>query len=102
LAIATDQQVQTYVNERLRVRAEQIRSLVIAMQDDKASIDDIYAATTQPNPTWTDNRTDGPPHLLVPTDVPSFNAIITDILTAITEHSEYPNLLKACVRPVNG
>ena len=50
MPIATNEQVQAFVNERVRVRAEQIRALVLAMEDDKAVIDDIYAAIEQIRP----------------------------------------------------
>lgn len=112
---ATDAQVQQYVDQRIRVRAEQCRALLNSILDDKASIDDVYAACTQQNPTWIDNRTDGPPHLLVPSDVPNFNALITALITIINGtatandaanaasiRNAWPVLQKACVRPVGG
>ncbi len=102
MAIATDVQVQQFVNQRLRVRSEQIRALVLALQDDKASIDDVYAACAQESPTWTDQRIDGPPHLLVSADVLSYNSFITAAITNLHDAADYPTVLKACVRPVNG
>jgi hypothetical protein len=96
---ATNQQVQQYVNERVRVRAEQIRSLVLAMEDDKAAIDDVYANLTD-SPDWTDERTDGPPYLLTPSDVLAFNAFITDSIAALKNHASYAVVMQGCVRPV--
>ena len=98
---ATDQQVQTFVNERIRPRCEAIRSLLIAMEDDIAAIDDVYAALTQQNVTWEDDRTDGPPHLLTPSDVLAINTILNDLKTALRTNAQLPIVLKACVRPVN-
>lgn len=98
MAIATNPQVQTYVNERIRVRAEQVRALVLLMQDDKAAIDDVYAACSQPSPTWTDGRADGPPHLLAPADVLSYNSFITAAIANLHDAADYPTILKACVR----
>lgn len=63
---ATDVQVQNYSDSRVRPRAEEIRALYLACKDDKAAIDDVYTALTEQSPTWSDNRTDGPPHLLTP------------------------------------
>jgi hypothetical protein len=100
MAIATDAQVQQYVNERIRVRAEQIRSLLNSLLDDKAAIDDVYAACVQANPTWHDSRTDGPPHLLGPNDIPSYNAFITALIPNIQNAADYPTISRACVRPV--
>lgn len=108
---ATDQQVQQYVNERLRPRAEQFRALAIACADDKASITDVFDACEPPeNATWEDTRTDGPPHLLGPQDVLVYNSIITTFAkviagTATAQEitnfaSDWAVFQQACVRPV--
>lgn len=99
---ATDEQVQRYVDERVRVRCEEIRALLNAINDDKAAIDDVYAALTQPNPTWTDNRTDGVPHLATPNDVLAWNTFITNLKTTMEGDAQLPVVLSLCVRPVNG
>ncbi len=110
---ATDQQVQNYVDQRVRPRCEQIRSLYLAVKDDKAHIDDVYAALTAGSPTWTDQRTDFPPHLLTPSDVLAWNSFITQVIsliegtfvdvgTANSAAGQYPIILKATVRPVAG
>lgn len=104
MAIATDLQVQNYVDQRIRPISEQIRNLVANMNDIKATIDDVYAAL-QPanNPTWTDTRDDGPPHLMSADDVLAINTIITDLLdptTGIAANAQYPIVEKACVNPV--
>jgi hypothetical protein len=95
---ATNQQVQQFVNERVRVRAEQIRNLLAAMKDDIASIGDVYAALAT-DPTWTDDRPDGPPFLLSPSDVLGWNAFVSDTITAMDAHGQLPVVLKGCVRP---
>lgn len=111
MPLATDAQVQQFVNERIRPVSEQARSLYLTCKDIKAAIDDVYAALTQPTPTWTDNRTDAPPHLLTPSDVLAVNTFITqlialvegtfpDVGTANSAAGQYPIVLKACVRPV--
>ena len=97
---ATNAQVQAFVDQRVRVRAEQIRALVLALQDDRAAIDDVYAACAAQSPTWTDDRTDGPPHLLAPSDVLAYNTFAADVITALTGDAQYSVVLKACVRPV--
>lgn len=109
---ATDQQVQTYVNERIRPRAEQCRALVNSLRDDKAAIDDVYAAVVQAEPTWADNRNDGPPKLLTPQDVLVYNAVISLLLKCVDGtatlqdvsdlHANWPVFMSACVRPVGG
>lgn len=101
MAAATDQQVQQFVNERVRPRAEQIRALVAAMQDDKSVIDDIYQALNVESPTWTDQRTDGPPHLLTPADVLGYNSFITFAIPNLNTAADYPTIEKACVRPIS-
>lgn len=103
MARATDQQVQQYVNERLRVRAEQLRSLLNSLLDDKAAIDDVYEHCSGANnvaATWADNRSDGPPHLLGPNDVLAYNAFITALIPNIRDAADYAAVAKACVRAV--
>lgn len=97
---ASDQQVQTYVDTRIRPMAEQVRALRNTLADNLAAIEDIYNALNVQNPTWTDNRTDGPPHLLTPQDVLAMNTFMTDILAAINNDAQLPIALKACVRAV--
>lgn len=107
---ATDQQVQTYADTRIRPRAEQFRSLVAACADDASVIGDVFDAVNQPSPTWTDSRTDGPPHLLVPSDVLTYNAVTALFAkfiagTATIGDSQqfaanWPIFQKACVRPL--
>lgn len=96
---ATDEQVQQFVNQRIRVRAEQIVKLLVAMEDDRATIDDVYAACSD-SPTWEDNRTDGPPHLMTPSDVLAVNAFMADTITAMRAHGSFANVRNACVRNV--
>ena len=98
MAIATDAQVQTFVNEMIRPRCEQIRHLAALITNDLALLDDVYAALTQQNPTWRDVRDDAPPHLLVPNDVLAINTILHEILDAYNNSAQKPILLKACVR----
>jgi hypothetical protein len=98
---ATDQQVQQFVNERLRPRAEQIRALLLAMEDDKSAIDDVYAALTAQSPTWDDEHDGNPPHLLSVNDVLALNTFWTNLIAAMRDDPQIPIVLKACVRPVN-
>lgn len=97
---ATNQQVQNFVNERIRPHSEMARALKIVFDDDRAVIEDVYNNLNN-SPTWTDNRTDGPPHLLTPSDVLAVNAFMEDIRTAIANHAQWPVVQKACVRPAN-
>lgn len=110
MAEATNQQMQTYADQRIRVRAEQLRSLVNAMRDDKAAIDDVYARAAGASP-WNDARVDGPPRLLSSQDILVFNAFASLFLsvidgTAVTGdvvnlHSNLAVFQSACVRPVS-
>lgn len=96
---ATNAQIQNYANERTRVRAEQVRALVAAFDDDISAIDDIYEELTT-GPTWTDDRTDGPPHLLTPNDILGIHAFSVAARDFMKAHGQYPVVLKACVRPI--
>lgn len=92
---ATDVQVQAFVNNRVRQHSQAIIALYVALQDDLACIGDIYAAVNQQTPTWVDNRTDGPPHLLTPSDVLAYNTFITDLVAAMSGDGQWPIVRKA-------
>lgn len=98
MPLATDLQIQNFTDHRLRPRAEQIRALLLAMEDDRAAFDDVYAALTAESPTWNDERADGPPHLLTGADVLALNTFLYDIITAMRGNAQLPVVLKACVR----
>lgn len=114
---ATNAQMQTYADQRLRPRAEQIRALFAACEDDVASIDDIYARAVGTN-RWNDARTD-PPHLLQsgnsasPDDMLNYNAAIQLLVKlkngTFASQAEangfaalWAVLVDACVRPIGG
>jgi hypothetical protein len=97
MARATDAQVQQFVNERVRPRAEQIRALLNAMEDDLSAIGDVYAHLND-TPTWTDTRTDAPPYLLSANDVLGWNTFISQTVAAINGNEQLPVALKGCVR----
>lgn len=109
MPVATNQQVQTYVNERIRPRAEQFRALVASLADDRLAIDDVYAAAVQPT-NWTDLRSDGPPHLLGLADVLVYNSIaalhgkfVAGTATAqdVTDFAaNWPVFQRACTRAI--
>lgn len=109
---ATNAQVQQYVNERVRPWAERARALYLEAKDHKAAIDDVYANLTD-NPTWQDQRADAPAHLLTPSDVLAWNTFITGLVALVeggagaaeacaAAPAQWPVVLDACVRPVNG
>jgi hypothetical protein len=99
--MASDQQIQNYVDQRIRPHAELLRALKLSYEDDISTIDDIYATLTAPNPTWVDNRNDAPPHLLTVNDVLAINTFMNDIKNAISANAQLPIVLKACVRNIN-
>lgn len=114
---ATDEQMQVYCDARIRVRAEAARSLLNAIRDDRAAIDDVYARAVS-NSGWADARVDGPPHLLQsgdgvsPDDVLNYNAFATalaaiidgtgsDASNAATLRACWAVFQRACVRPIS-
>lgn len=110
---ATDQQMQQFADQRIRVRAEQFRALINACRDDKAAIADEYTRANG-GAAWNDARTDGPPKLLASVDFLYFNAFITQFLNAVDNtpdagsdntlfvlHANLAPFQSACVRPVN-
>ncbi len=108
MAEATNAQMQTYADTRLRVFAEAARAIYLAAKDHKAAIDDVYARASGSN-RWNDARSPlDPPHLLQagnsasPDDFLNFNGFITDLITFFetTDAAAWAVLLRACVRPV--
>lgn len=109
MAQATDQQMQTYADERVRVRAEQARALVASMRDDKAALDSIYDRAAN-GAAWDDNRTDGPPKLLTSQDMLVYNSVATLLLKCVDGTATLDDVSQlaanwavfqsACVRPV--
>ena len=100
MAEANAEQIQQYVNERVRVRAEQVRALLLGLQDDKAAIDDVYAGLTGSQSGWTDARPDGPPRLAAASDVLAYNTFATDLIADIEANANLSTILALCVRPV--
>ncbi len=106
MAEATNVQMQTYCDQRIRTFAEAARALLLACNDHKASIDDVYARASGSN-AWADARTDGPPHLLQagnsanPDDVLNFNDFLAKLQTffGTTASGDWAVLERACVRP---
>lgn len=101
---ATPAQIQNFADTRVRVHAEAARALAQEFLDDINVISDVYTALTGTGTntsTWTDTRSDNPPHLLQQSDILSFNTFIHDISNAITAHPQYPIILAACVRPIS-
>lgn len=104
---ATNAQVQQYVNDRVRPRAEQIRALYLACKDDRAAFDDIYTNLTN-SPTWDDSNSSNPPHLLTPSDVLAWNTFLYGLVAFVEgtltndnkaeAAAQYPVILQACVR----
>lgn len=94
---ATNEQVQQYVSERIRPIAEDLRNVLIRCQDELVTIEDIYQNLTN-NTTWTDERTDHPPHLLTKDDVLGIHAFIFDFVAFSTAHGQLPVVKMACVR----
>jgi len=98
---ATTEQIQSYVDNRVRRRSEQIRDLLEAMRDDKAVIDDIYAALTGSHSGWVDARTDAPPHLATAANVLAWNACVTTLIATLEDgDTQYAVVQSLCVRPV--
>lgn len=95
---ATNQQVQNFVDQQVRPSCEAIRDLVFALQSALAQIGDVYAAVTEQSPTWTDTRTDGPPHLATPGDVVNWNGFATRLVAAATGDSQWSVIQNLCVR----
>lgn len=93
-------QTQTWANERVRPRAEQTRNLIALYDSDRSSVDDVYTWLTGDGATaWSDNRIDGVPNLLLPSDILAFNAFEEDVRNYAKNHASWPVVLKACVRP---
>lgn len=100
MAVADNNQIQHCSDEQVRPLSQAARALVLGLDHFRNAGDDIYHGLDGDNggvgATWTDNRTDGPPHLLVPTDILAFNSFAEDVRAYIKNHGQYPIILKAC------
>ena len=122
MPIASDAQMQSYCDQRIRPRAEALRLLLSQITDDAAAIGDEFSRAVS-GPIWNDARTDGPPHLLAsgpgssPDDLTNYNALAvalrnlvdgtsvangsTVAADAATLAANWPVLMRACVRSVS-
>lgn len=118
---ATDEQMQRYADERIRRRAEQLRAVFASMRDDRAALGEVYDRADGGDP-WADDRTDGPPKLLLSQDVLVYNTIIFNlvkVLDGVEEGTEqqianqraayvaevrnnWAQFMQACVQPIVG
>jgi hypothetical protein len=114
---ASNEQVQNWSNGRTRVRAEQIRAVLLSCEDDNASVGEVYANLTD-SPTWDDARPDAPNELSA-NDLLAINTFCVSMANLIRNgktggsmtdqeridtvkamSDQLPIVLKACVRPV--
>jgi hypothetical protein len=109
VAQATNGQMQSYADQRIRVRAQTWRNFIAALRDDKAGIDSVYERAVSAN-AWSDARSDGPPKLLANQDILSYNSFITLLLklvdTGLTAQevtdlrAQLAPVLTTCVNPL--
>lgn len=86
MSAASNAQVQNFVDDYYRPIAQQVAALKLQIEVAQSLISDVYANLTASNPstTWTDSVTDGPPHMLQPSDVLSMNTYLSGLLQVIT------------------
>lgn len=114
---ATNEQVTHWANERTRIRCEAIRALLLSMEDDNATIGEVYANLNN-SPNWTDARVDVP-NQLGPNDILAINTFCVNLANLIRNGDtagsmddaaraaavkamadQLPIVLKGCVRAV--
>jgi hypothetical protein len=107
---ASNSQVQRYVDERVRVFAEQVRKAYILAKDHTAAFADVKLNINDPATTWIDDRQDAPPYKLTAADVMQWSQFLTkfislfegtfaDVADANAGAAKYAKVLQACVRP---
>lgn len=117
MAAATDPQMQTFADQRVRPVAELGREFFARMADDKNAIDDVYARAISAN-RWNDGRDDGPPTLMQSGDSANpdhmlvYNTIAEKMAKVIAGTAtaqdiadiaaNWPVLMDCCVRPLEG
>jgi hypothetical protein len=97
MAEATNEQVQTFVNERVRPSSEVIVKLYHDVVGHLALIGDVYENVSTSS-TFVDERTDGPPHLATPNDVLAWNTFMTDLVAYLEADLQWPVIQTLCVR----
>jgi hypothetical protein len=111
MAVASDEQMQKFTDERIRPAAESFRGGVNKARDDKAAIETVFNRANG-GAAWNDARIDGPPKLAESSDILVYNSIVSLWLkfvdgTATTQdsidfHANWPIFQQMCVRPVGG
>jgi hypothetical protein len=101
MAQATDQQMQAFADQRIRVRAELFRAIKNGFVDDKASLDAVYDRAANGS-AWNDSRTDGPPKLLGSNDMLSYNTFISAFNSLMTGSGENDATKAAIVNDIRG
>lgn len=79
---ATNQQVQDFIDSRVRQSCSDILLWILRRQNDAANLDDVYANLSS-SPTWTDARTAGVAHSAVPQDFFAWNTFIQGLLKVV-------------------
>jgi len=104
---ATNEQVQQFVDDRIRPWCESARAILLLADDHRAAMDDVYANLSD-SPDWTDEHDGHPPHLATPADVLAINTAMAALQkfrdgTATVQDvadfaAQWPIVLKLCVR----
>lgn len=97
MPITEEQQCQQWSDEVTRPLCEATRSLLAAYDDWHNRFGDLYAYLNG-TPTWEDNRTDGPPHAVLASDLLAINTFVENMRTAISGDAQLPIVLKVCAR----
>lgn len=97
MSTATNQQVQSFSDVKTRPLCELAETLYLKAKVFKSQVDDVYANLTN-NPTWTDTRTDGVPHLAGPSDLLAVNTWVNDFISMYEANSQKAIVEKLVVR----
>ena len=97
----SNQQIQTYVDNRVRPSATDIVTWVLRRQSDMANISDIYANLTN-SPTWADENKANAIHTAQPSDVLAWNTFVSQLLDIITGSATDANATLAKVQALQG
>jgi len=103
---ATNEQVQQFVNDRVRAWCEKARALLLLADDHRAAMDDVYVNLSG-SPDWIDAHDGHPPHLRLPPTCWRSNTAMERYRSSATARpwrrtwadfaAQWPIVLKLCV-----
>ncbi len=90
-------QIQQFSDEQVRTFCESVKASYDKAKHARDTIDDIYQHLAG-DPSWSDARTDGPPHMASGNDILAMNTFMADFISFAEGNAQWPIVKKLTVR----